>query len=57
MSEIEKSCDELVMIVFGKVANFGTSESILKESGAGSLEDAYLSYYKKAVKEVEADEE
>lgn len=50
MSEIEKTCDEIIMLVFGKVVASGTRASILKDSSSNDLEDSYLDYYKKNVK-------
>lgn len=50
MAEIEKICDEVIMLAFGKVVAFGTRDEILNISKTQSLEDAYLSFYEKGVK-------
>lgn len=52
MSEIEKTCDEIIMLAFGRVVSFGAPASIFDKSATRSLEDAYLLYYESNAREV-----
>ena len=46
MSEAEKLCDRIGMIIDGKKAAEGTVEELLMQTGTGDLEDAFFEIYK-----------
>lgn len=51
MSEAEKLCDRLVVIIDGKKTAEGTLETIYQTAGTDNLEDAFFELYKKNHKE------
>ena len=51
MSEAQKLCDRIAIIINGKKVTEGTLEEILKETNAADLEDAFFEYYKNNVSE------
>lgn len=51
MSEAEKLCDRIGIIINGKKAAEGTLAEILEETKADDLEDAFFDYYQKYNKE------
>ena len=51
MSEAEKLCDRIGVIIYGKKAAEGTLEEILKMTGTNDLEDAFFELYKKNAKD------
>lgn len=52
MSEAEKLCDRIGIIINGKKAAEGTLQEILEGTGAADLEDAFFEYYKQYHREV-----
>ncbi|MBO5198612.1 MAG: ABC transporter ATP-binding protein [Lachnospiraceae bacterium] len=52
MSEAEKLCDRIGIIINGRKAAEGTLDEILAQTGASDLEDAFFEYYKQYHKEV-----
>lgn len=52
MSEAEKLCDRIGIIINGRKAAEGTLDEILAQTGAADLEDAFFEYYKQYHKEV-----
>lgn len=52
MSEAEKLCDRIGIIIDGKKTVEGTLEELLAATGAEDLEDAFFEYYKEAKGEV-----
>ncbi|MBY0759164.1 MULTISPECIES: ABC transporter ATP-binding protein [Sellimonas] len=48
MSEAEKLCDRIGIIIDGKKTAEGTLKELLEATGAGDLEDAFFEYYKAA---------
>ena len=53
MSEAEKLCDKVAMIIGGKKVIEGTIPEILKETETPDLEDAFFKLYTENVKEGE----
>lgn len=51
MSEAEKLCDRLVVIIDGKKTSEGTLENIYEATGTDNLEDAFFELYKENHKE------
>lgn len=51
MSEAEKLCDRIGIIINGRKAVEGTLHSILDETGTDDLEDAFFELYKANNKE------
>lgn len=51
MSEAEKLCDRLLVIVDGKKVAEGTTEELKEENGAPDLEEVFFTLYKKYSKE------
>lgn len=52
MSVAEKFCDELVVILGGKVVAEGTVKAVIEKEGAEDLEDAFFKLYEAHQKEV-----
>lgn len=46
MSEAEKLCDRIAMIINGRLVAQGTLEALKKETNTTDLEDAFFEYYK-----------
>lgn len=46
MSEAEKLCDRIAIIIDGTLITEGTLEDILKQTGCEDLEDAFFKFYK-----------
>jgi sodium transport system ATP-binding protein len=42
MQEVAALCDRIVVIAHGRVVADGTAEQLLSQTGAGSLEDAFV---------------
>lgn len=51
MSEAQKLCDRVGIIINGKKVTEGTLDEILKESNTSDLEDAFFTYYYQVMKE------
>lgn len=51
MSEAQKLCDEVAIIVDGKKVAYGSIPELLKETGTEDLEEAFFQYYKTSRKE------
>ena len=49
MSEAEKLCDRLGVIISGKKVAEGTLAEVLEQTGTNDLEDAFFELYKKSV--------
>lgn len=47
MSEAQKLCDRIAMIIAGRLVACGTLEELLAETGGADLEEAFFNYYKK----------
>ena len=54
MSEAQKLCDRIAIIVSGKLVACGTLRELLSETDTDELEDAFFEYYRKNSREVEA---
>lgn len=46
MSEAQKLCDRIAIIVAGKLVALGTLQELLEETGTRDLEDAFFEYYR-----------
>ena len=42
MSEVERLCDNIVMMKEGKIVDFGTCSELIKKHGRENLEDTFL---------------
>ena len=42
MKEVERLCDEVVMMRGGKIVDRGTCQSLIKKHGRDNLEDTFL---------------
>lgn len=51
MSEAQKLCDRIAIIIDGKLAAMGTLEELEAQTGSGDLEDAFFEFYKQYEKE------
>ena len=47
MSEAQKLCDRIAIIIDGRLVACGTLDMLLEETNAGDLEEAFFEYYKK----------
>ena len=47
MSEAQKLCDRIAIIIDGRLVACGTLDMLLEETKAGDLEEAFFEYYKK----------
>lgn len=47
MSEAQKLCDRIAMIINGRLVACGTLQELLAETGGADLEEAFFDYYKK----------
>ena len=54
MSEAQKLCDRIAIIVSGQLVACGTLSELLSETDTDDLEDAFFEYYRKNSREVEA---
>ena len=54
MSEAQKLCDRIAIIVSGQLVACGTLRELLSETDTDDLEDAFFEYYRKNSREVEA---
>lgn len=54
MSEAQKLCDRIAIIVSGQLVACGTLSELLSETNTDDLEDAFFEYYRKNSREVEA---
>ncbi len=52
MSEAQKLCDRIAMIINGRLVACGTLSELLEETGGANLEEAFFDYYKKHSGEV-----
>lgn len=52
MSEAQKLCDRIAMIIDGRLVACGTLDELLAETGGADLEEAFFDYYKKHSGEV-----
>ena len=52
MSEAQKLCDRIAMIINGRLVACGTLSELLEETGGADLEEAFFDYYKKHSGEV-----
>lgn len=52
MSEAQKLCDRIAMIINGRLVACGTLSELLEETGGADLEEAFFDYYKKYSGEV-----
>ncbi|HIQ99628.1 MAG TPA: ABC transporter ATP-binding protein [Candidatus Scybalocola faecavium] len=51
MSEAQKLCDRIAIIIDGKLAAMGTLEELEAQTGSGDLEDAFFEFYRQYEKE------
>ena len=42
MREVERLCDNIVMMKEGKIVDFGTCSELIKKHGRENLEDTFL---------------
>ena len=52
MSEAEKLCDHIAIIIDGRLSACGTLQELLERTGTKDLEDAFFEFYKAFGKEV-----